>query len=166
MSNQCEVTGKQAAGAEMSVFERYLTVWVFLCIVAGIALGQFFPGVFQFIGGIEVAQINLPVAVLIWLMIIPMLLKIDLKALAGVREHWRGVGVTLFVNWGGQALLDGAVGLALHRRAVPPLPAGGAGRPLHRRADPPHRRTLHGHGVRLEQPLARRAALHADPAWR
>jgi len=99
MSTQCEVTGKQAAGAKMSLFERYLTVWVLLCIVAGIGLGQLFPGVFQLFGGIEVAQINLPVAVLIWLMIIPMLLKIDLRALAGVREHWRGVGVTLFVNW-------------------------------------------------------------------
>jgi len=99
MSNQCEVASKQAAGAPMSLFERYLTVWVFLCIVAGIGLGQLFPSFFRFVGGLEVAQVNLPVAMLIWLMIIPMLLKIDLRALAGVREHWRGVGVTLFVNW-------------------------------------------------------------------
>jgi len=99
MSNQCEVASKQAAGAPMSLFERYLTVWVFLCIVAGIGLGQLFPSFFRFVGGLEVAQVNLPVAMLIWLMIIPMLLKIDLRALAGVREHWRSVGVTLFVNW-------------------------------------------------------------------
>ena len=83
----------------MSVFERYLTVWVGLCIVAGIALGHFLPGVFQAIGAAEIAQVNLPVAILIWLMIIPMLVKIDFAALTRVKEHWRGIGVTLFINW-------------------------------------------------------------------
>jgi ACR3 family arsenite transporter len=83
----------------MTFFERYLTVWVGLCIVAGIALGQWLPGVFQAIGGLEIAQVNLPVAGLVWLMIIPMLVKIDFASLAGVREHWRGIGVTLFINW-------------------------------------------------------------------
>ena len=100
MSTQCEVIAKQASGSPMGFFERYLTVWVFLCIAAGISLGQLFPGFFQFVGRLEIAQINLPVAILIWLMIIPMLLKIDLRALTGVRKHWRGVAVTLFVNWG------------------------------------------------------------------
>ncbi len=99
MSAQCEVTGKRAAGSPMGLFERYLTLWVFLCIVAGIALGSALPAPFQFIGRLELAQVNLPVALLIWLMIIPMLLKIDFAALHHVREHWRGVGVTLFVNW-------------------------------------------------------------------
>jgi ACR3 family arsenite transporter len=99
MSAQCEVTAKQAAGAKLGVFERWLTLWVALCIVAGITLGHFLPSVFQSIGALEVAQVNLPVAVLIWLMIVPMLLKIDFAALHRVREHWRGVGVTLFVNW-------------------------------------------------------------------
>jgi ACR3 family arsenite transporter len=74
-------------------------VWVLLCIVAGIALGQFAPGVFQAIGRMEVAQVNLPVGLLIWVMIIPMLLKVDFGALGQVRQHWRGIGVTLFVNW-------------------------------------------------------------------
>ena len=83
----------------MSVFERYLTVWVLLCIVAGIALGQFAPGMFQAIGRMEVAQVNLPVGVLIWVMVIPMLLKVDFGALGQVKQHWRGIGVTLFVNW-------------------------------------------------------------------
>ena len=83
----------------MNLFERYLTLWVALCIVAGIALGQVFPGLFHAIGGMEVANVNLPVAVLIWLMIIPMLLKIDFAALGQVAQHWRGVGVTLFINW-------------------------------------------------------------------
>ena len=83
----------------MSLFERYLTVWVGLCIVAGIASGHWFPQPFQTIGQMEVAQVNLPVAVLIWLMIIPMLLKVDFSALHQVREHWRGVVVTLFINW-------------------------------------------------------------------
>src|ERR1039457_2566992 len=83
----------------MSVFERYLTVWVFLCIVIGIALGQFLPGVFQVIGGLSVAQVNLPVGILIWVMIIPMLVKVDFGALGQIRRHVKGIGVTLFVNW-------------------------------------------------------------------
>ncbi len=83
----------------MRVFERYLTLWVFLCIVVGIALGQFFPAAFQAIGRMEVAQVNLPVGLLIWVMIIPMLIKVDFGALHEVRQHARGIGVTLFVNW-------------------------------------------------------------------
>jgi len=83
----------------MSAFERYLTLWVALCIVAGITLGHFVPNVFHAIGAMEVAQVNLPVALLIWLMIIPMLMKIDFGALSQVKEHWRGIGVTLFINW-------------------------------------------------------------------
>jgi len=83
----------------MSTFERYLTVWVALCIVAGIALGHLMPPVFQAIGSAELARVNLPVAALIWLMIVPMLVKIDFAALAQVRGHWRGIGVTLFINW-------------------------------------------------------------------
>jgi len=83
----------------MSLFERYLTVWVALCIAAGVALGQFFPGLFHLIGSAEIAKVNLPVAVLIWLMIVPMLVKIDFAELSRVREHWRGITVTLFVNW-------------------------------------------------------------------
>ena len=83
----------------MSTFERYLTLWVALCIVVGIALGHWFPIPFQVIGRAEIAKVNLPVAVLIWLMIIPMLLKIDIGALHQVKEHWRGIGVTLFINW-------------------------------------------------------------------
>lgn len=99
MSAQCEVAIKQSAGAPMSVFERFLTVWVFLCIVTGIALGQFMPGVFQAVGRMEVAQVNLPVGLLIWVMIIPMLVKVDFGALAEMKQHVRGIGVTLFVNW-------------------------------------------------------------------
>ena len=99
MSVQCEVTAKVAAGAPMSVFERYLTVWVFLCIVAGVLLGQALPGVFQAVGRMEYAQVNLPVGLLIWVMIIPMLVKVDFGALHEVRQHVRGIGVTLFINW-------------------------------------------------------------------
>ena len=99
MTAQCEVNIKKSVGARMNTFERYLSIWVALCIVAGIGLGHFFPALFQFIGGMEIAKVNIPVAVLIWLMIIPMLLKIDFGALHHVKEHWRGIGVTLFVNW-------------------------------------------------------------------
>jgi ACR3 family arsenite transporter len=99
MSAQCEVIAKQSAGAPMSTFERYLTVWVFLCIIVGIALGQWLPGPFQMLGKMEVARVNLPVGLLIWIMIIPMLVKVDFGALHEVKSHARGIGVTLFVNW-------------------------------------------------------------------
>jgi ACR3 family arsenite transporter len=124
MSAQCEVTAKQAAGAKLGVFERWLTLWVALCIVAGITLGHFLPAVFQSIGGLEVAQVNLPVAVLIWLMIVPMLLKIDFAALHRVREHWRGVGVTLFVNWAVKPFSMALLGWVFIRHVFAPyLPA-------------------------------------------
>ena len=83
----------------MSIFERYLTIWVSLCIIVGIALGQLMPGPFGAISALEIAKVNLPVAILIWLMIIPMLVKINFAALSQVGQHWRGIGVTLFINW-------------------------------------------------------------------
>jgi arsenite transporter len=85
--------------AALGLFERYLTVWVALCIVTGIMLGQLVPALFHTLGAATIAEVNLPVALLVWLMIVPMLLKIDLAALGQVREHWRGIGVTLFINW-------------------------------------------------------------------
>ncbi|MFZ4792351.1 MAG: ACR3 family arsenite efflux transporter [Candidatus Competibacteraceae bacterium] len=100
MSATCEVTFQPMEGAQLGFFERYLTLWVAMCIIAGIVLGHFLPGVFQTIGKLEIAQVNLPVAVLIWLMIIPMLIKIDFAALREVGQYWRGIGVTLFINWG------------------------------------------------------------------
>ncbi|PCJ58207.1 MAG: arsenical-resistance protein [Rhodospirillaceae bacterium] len=95
----------------MSSFERHLTIWVTLCIVTGIAFGHFLPGLFQAIGSAEIAQVNIPIAILIWLMIIPMLVKVDFSALDGVREHWRGIGVTLFVNWAIKPFSMAALGL-------------------------------------------------------
>ena len=83
----------------MNVFERYLTLWVFICIVVGIVVGQMFPDLFQAIAALEIAQVNIPVGLLIWIIIIPMLIKIDFAALGQVRHHIRGIGVTLFVNW-------------------------------------------------------------------
>jgi ACR3 family arsenite transporter len=99
MSAQCEVAGKSAAKIPLSFFERYLTAWVGLCIAVGIALGQWLPDAFKAIGAMEIAKVNLPVGLLIWVMIIPMLLKIDFGALHQVKNHARGIGVTLFVNW-------------------------------------------------------------------
>ncbi|SAL85420.1 arsenical-resistance protein [Caballeronia arvi] len=92
-------TGAAHGAARIGFFERYLTVWVALCIVAGIALGHWLPAMFEAVGRMEVAHVNIPVGVLIWVMIIPMLVKIDFAAMAQVRGHWRGIGVTLFVNW-------------------------------------------------------------------
>ena len=83
----------------MNIFERYLTLWVTLCIVVGITLGQVTPTFFQGLGNLEIAQVNLPVGLLIWVMIIPMLVKVDFSALHQVLQHVRGIGVTLFVNW-------------------------------------------------------------------
>ena len=98
MTARCEPADAPVP-APMSVFERYLTVWVLLCIVVGIALGQFLPSVFQAVGRMEIAKVNLPVGLLIWVMVIPMLVKVDFGALGEVRKHARGIGVTLVVNW-------------------------------------------------------------------
>jgi ACR3 family arsenite transporter len=99
MSTLAEVAPNSAPNAPLNFFERYLTAWVATCIVVGIALGQFLPGFFQAIGAMEVAKVNLPVGLLIWVMIIPMLLKIDFGALHQVKGHVRGIGVTLVINW-------------------------------------------------------------------
>ena len=97
MSDTAIAQDPKAAG--MGIFERFLTLWVVLCIVAGVILGQALPGVFHALGAATLAQVNLPIAILVWLMIIPMLLKIDLAALGQVREHWRGIAATVGINW-------------------------------------------------------------------
>lgn len=99
MTTSSAIAASSQTRPAIGFFERYLTAWVGLCIVVGIALGQLLPGVFQAVARLEVARVNLPVGLLIWIMIIPMLLKIDFGALGQVRSHWRGIGVTLFVNW-------------------------------------------------------------------
>ena len=122
-----------------------------------------FPAVFHAIGSAEIARVNLPVAVLIWLMIIPMLVKIDFAALGRVKEHWRGIGVTLFINWAVKPFSMALLGWLFIGWAVQAVPACRPDQQLHRRADPARRRAVHRHGVRVEQPLRRRAALHAEP---
>jgi ACR3 family arsenite transporter len=124
MSIQCEVAVKAEAGAPMSLFERYLTLWVFLCILAGIGLGQLMPGVFQAIGRMEVARVNLPVGLLIWVMIIPMLVKVDFAALHEVKQHVKGIGVTLFINWAVKPFSMALLGWLFIRQIFAPyLPA-------------------------------------------
>ncbi|SMF74910.1 ACR3 family arsenite efflux transporter [Allosphingosinicella indica] len=114
-----------AARPAMSAFERYLSLWVALCIVAGVALGAAAPGAFAAIAAAEVARVNLPIAALIWLMIIPMLLKIDFGALGSVRQHWKGVGVTLFINWAVKPFSMAALGtFFIGWLFAPLLPAG------------------------------------------
>jgi arsenite transporter len=95
----------------MSFFERTLSLWVGFCIVAGIILGHLVPGAFHAIGAAEIAKVNLPVAALIWLMIVPMLIKVDFSALGQVRQYWRGIGVTLFVNWAVKPFSMAALGI-------------------------------------------------------
>ncbi|OIQ83290.1 sodium bile acid symporter family protein [mine drainage metagenome] len=108
----------------ISFFERYLTLWVALCIVAGISLGQLLPPLFQTIGQMEVAQVNIPVGLLIWVMIIPMLVKVDFGALHEVKTHWRGIGVTLFVNWAVKPFSMAFLGwLFIRQLFAPYLPA-------------------------------------------
>ena len=105
-------------------FERYLTVWVLLCIVAGVLLGQLFPGAFQLVASLEFAKVNIPVGLLIWVMIIPMLLKIDFAALGQVRTHARGIGVTLFINWAVKPFSMALLGWIFIRHLLAPwLPA-------------------------------------------
>ena len=110
--------------ASMSLFERYLTLWVFLCIVVGITLGQLLPVPVQMLGRMEVARVNLPVGVLIWVMVIPMLLRVDFGALSQVRSHWRGIGVTLFINWAVKPFSMALLGWIFVRQVFAPyLPA-------------------------------------------
>jgi ACR3 family arsenite transporter len=99
MSSQCEVIGKQAAGTPLGFFERYLTLWVFLCIIGGTLLGLYAPKAAEAVGALEIAQVNIPVGLLIWVMIIPMLMKIDFSAIAEVYQQRAGLGVTLSINW-------------------------------------------------------------------
>jgi ACR3 family arsenite transporter len=109
----------------MSRFERFLTIWVALCIVAGVALGHLFPTAFRAVGSAEIAKVNLPVATLIWLMIIPMLMKVDFGAMRQVGQHWRGIGVTLFVNWAVKPFSMAALGAVFIGHLFRPyLPAG------------------------------------------
>ncbi|MGB7739534.1 MAG: arsenical-resistance protein, partial [Steroidobacteraceae bacterium] len=98
-ANGIQSLERQQTNPPMNTFERYLTLWVFACIIVGTAAGHYFPDLFQTIGRMEVAKVNLAVGVLIWVMIIPMLVKVDFGALSEVRGHVRGIGVTLFVNW-------------------------------------------------------------------
>ena len=121
MNTQCDVTARQAQGADLGVFERYLTAWVALCIVAGIALGQLAPGLVGAVASLEVARVNLPVGLLIWVMIIPMLVKIDFARLHEVREHARGIGVTLFVNWAVKPFSMALLGWIFVRHLFAPL---------------------------------------------
>ena len=108
----------------MNLFERYLTVWVFLCIVVGVVLGQLSPASFHWLGSLEVAKVNIPVGLLIWVMIIPMLLRIDFAALHEVRKHWRGIGVTLFINWAVKPFSMALLGWLFIRQIFAPyLPA-------------------------------------------
>ncbi len=109
------------SSAAIGFFERYLTVWVALCIVVGIAIGQWLPGVSRGIAALQVAQVNLPVGLLIWIMIIPMLLKIDFGALGQVSRHWRGIGVTLFVNWAVKPFSMALLGWVFIRHVFAPM---------------------------------------------
>jgi ACR3 family arsenite transporter len=125
MSAGGKAASAKPSALEMSVFERYLTVWVVLCIVTGIALGQSMPGLFQFFGRLEIARVNVPVGLLIWVMIIPMLVRIDFGALHQVRKHWRGIGVTLFVNWAVKPFSMALLAWIFVRQVFAPyLPAG------------------------------------------
>ncbi|MDO9072834.1 MAG: ACR3 family arsenite efflux transporter [Rubrivivax sp.] len=124
MSNPTLPASAAPTPAPLNLFERYLTLWVFLCIVAGIVLGQLLPGPIQAIGRMEIAQVNLPVGVLIWVMIIPMLLKVDFGALGQVKQHWRGIGVTLFINWAVKPFSMALLGWIFIRQVFAPyLPA-------------------------------------------
>ena len=116
-----ELTLGRTAAPSIGFFEKYLSVWVALCIVAGVVLGQIFPTPVQAIGDLELAHVNLPIGMLIWAMIIPMLLKIDFGALGQVKSHWRGIGVTLFINWAVKPFSMALLGWIFIRHVFAPL---------------------------------------------
>ncbi len=128
MSSEAQALDQRPAAAPaLGAFERWLTLWVFLCILAGIVLGQLAPEFFQAIGRIEISRVNLPVGVLIWIMIIPMLIKIDFGAIGQVRAHWRGIAVTVFINWAVKPFSMALLGWIFVRHLFAPyLPAGQA----------------------------------------
>ena len=121
MTAQCDVTARQSEGAQLGFFERYLTLWVALCIAAGVGLGQVAPGFVGMVSGLEFARVNLPVGLLIWVMIVPMLVKIDFGRLHEVRQHARGIGVTLFVNWAVKPFSMALLGWIFIRHLFAPL---------------------------------------------
>ena len=124
MTNTASTAPLAQSAASMSVFERYLTLWVIVCIVVGITLGQLLPAPVQVLGSLEVAKVNLPVGLLIWVMVIPMLLRVDFGALGQVRSHWRGIGVTLFINWAVKPFSMALLGwLFVRQEFAPYLPA-------------------------------------------
>nr|MBF0681874.1 ACR3 family arsenite efflux transporter [Pseudomonas sp.] len=125
MSSQCETLGKKMAGTPLGFFERYLSLWVFLCIVLGTLLGLYAPAASQAVGAMEVAQVNIPVGLLIWVMIIPMLMKIDFSALREVYDQRASMGITLFVNWAIKPFTMALLGwLFIKQIFAPWLPAG------------------------------------------
>ncbi len=121
MSIQCDIAGREAGPAKLGVFERYLTLWVIACIVVGVGIGQAVPGVVTAVAHLEVARVNVAVGVLIWIMIIPMLVKIDFGRLHEVRQHGRGIGVTLFINWLVKPFSMAALGWLFIRHVFAPL---------------------------------------------
>ena len=114
-------TARATRGAALGAFERYLSLWVALCIVAGIALGQLAPGVSNALGRMQIAEVNLPVGILIWVMIVPMLMRVDFRALSQVRQHARGIGVTLFINWAVKPFSMALLGWIFIRHLFAPL---------------------------------------------
>ena len=125
MSAHVGIATLSPAKPAIGFFERWLTLWVFFCIVAGIALGELVPAPIQALGRFEVARVNIPVGLLIWVMIIPMLLRIDFAAMGQVRQHWRGIGVTLAINWLVKPFSMALLGwLFLRHVFAPYLPAG------------------------------------------
>ena len=139
---------------------------MFGCIVAGIALGQLLPGAVDVVGSLKIAEVNVPVAVLIWLMIVPMLLKIDFGALGKVAQHWRGIGVTLFINWAVKPFSMALLGWIFVRHVFARwLPADQIDS-LYRRPHPAGGGALHGDGLRLEQPVATASRTSRCRRWR
>ena len=118
--NDTALSRPRPLSARMGPFERYLSVWVLLCMGAGALFGNLAPGAFGKLAAAEVAHVNLPVAVLIWVMIVPMLLKIDFGAMGDVRRQWRGIGVTVFVNWAVKPFSMALLGFVFIRHVFAP----------------------------------------------
>ncbi len=144
----------------MGLFERYLTVWVGLGIAAGVALGLVMPGVFQAVAALEVAQVNLVVAVFIWVMIYPMMIQIDWHAVKNVGQKPQGLLLTLVINWLIKPFTMAALGILFFQHVFARLGRPANGQRIHRRHDLARRGAVHGHGLRVEPVGEGRCELH------
>ncbi len=157
---------QSAAPGGIGTFEKYLSAWVAMAIIAGIGLGQVAPSVVQFLAQLEVANVNLPVAILIWAMVYPMMVSVDFSSIKDVAKEPKGLAITLVVNWLIKPFTMALLGVAFFKYAFAAFITPCRGGQLYRWLDLAGRGSLHRHGVCLVPPDQRRRQLHAGASQR